>query len=193
MFRCVFMGKNTEAPGKWWDKNLIFTILTNLKIKVGRGVRMEPLEVWLFLQNNRPTMSNLDLGFDAHFKHNRFKTENKKSHSPLHVIFIIENLIGNDDLRWWLWRYSKSSGMDMWPQDGCLQSHRYHQRVPETSHDFVRYIPHCTVFWSDWLEGGSIGAEWLNRGRGTVSHSFHLESIFDPDPPQPSGTCNHPP
>ena len=50
-----------------------------------------------------------------------------------------------------------------------------------------------TVFWSDWLDGGSIGAEWLNRGRGTVSHSFHLESIFDPDPPQPSGTCNHPP
>ena len=88
-------------------------------------------------------------------------------------------------------------GMDtcpnvLWPPDGCLHSHRYHQRVPETSHDFVCYIPHCTVFWSDWLEGGSIGAEWLNRGRGTVSHSFHLESIFDPDPPQPSGTCNHP-
>ena len=89
-------------------------------------------------------------------------------------------------------------GMDtcpnvLWPPDGCLHSHRYHQRVPETSHDFVCYIPHCIVFWSDWLEGGSIGAEWLNRGRGTVSHSFHLESIFDPDPPQPSGTCNHHP
>ena len=81
----------------------------------------------------------------------------------------------------------------LWPPDGCLHSHRYHQRVPETSHDFVCYIPHCTVFSSDWLEGGSIGAEWLNRGRGTVSHSFHLESIFDPDPPQPSGTCNHHP
>ena len=54
----------------------------------------------------------------------------------------------------------------LWPPDGCLHSHRYHQRVPETSHDFVCYIPHCIVFWSDWLEGGSIGAEWLNRGRG---------------------------
>ena len=84
----VYSWVKTQRPPENGETQIWYlTILTNLKSKVGRGVRMEPLEVWLFLQNNRPTMSNLDFGLDTHFKHNRFKTENKRSHTSLKVIF----------------------------------------------------------------------------------------------------------
>ena len=55
--RCVFMGKNTAAPGKWSVLTCIFVfwllyISDPFQAQVGRCVLLDPLEVWLLLQEN---------------------------------------------------------------------------------------------------------------------------------------------